>query len=147
MDGSAEDEIEKLAKHTQQQKKQPRKKKGKTVNPFTFKPDEDDDNISWKNDVSIWRLLTDIKEEKIGAAVYLALQGKAREVVRILKPAEIGTKDGYDLIVKALDAVYLKDESTRAYCAFRDFYEYKRSSGENFSEFIVEHEQRYNKLN
>ena len=42
MDGSAEDEIEKLAKHTQQQKKQPRKKKGKTVNPFTFKPDEDD---------------------------------------------------------------------------------------------------------
>lgn len=42
MDGSAEDEIEKLAKHTQQQKKQPRKKKGKTVNPFSFKPDEDD---------------------------------------------------------------------------------------------------------
>ena len=42
MDGSAEDEIEKMAKHTQQQKKQPRKKKGKTLNPFTFKPDEDD---------------------------------------------------------------------------------------------------------
>ena len=59
--------------------------------PPVFKPDEDDDYVSWKNDVSIWKLFTDVKAEKIGAAVYLALQGKAREVVRSLKPEEIGS--------------------------------------------------------
>ena len=114
--------------------------------PPVFDPQEDDDYVSWKNDVGIWRLYTDTKEEKIGAAVYLALKGKAREVVRQLKPEDIGKKEGYDLVMRTLDAVYLKDESTRAFCAFKDFYEYKRSSGEKYSDFIVEHERKYNKL-
>ena len=114
--------------------------------PPVFNPNEDDDYISWKNDVGIWKLVTDLKEDKIGAAVYLALQGKAREIARELKPEDIGTKHGYDLILKVLDAVYLKDESTRAYCAFKEFYEFKRNSGENYSDFIIEHERRYNRL-
>ena len=51
--------------------------------PPVFNPDEDDDYVNWKNDVGIWKLFTELKEE-IGAAVYLCLKGKAREVVREL---------------------------------------------------------------
>ena len=50
------------------------------------------------------------------------------------------------MIIRTLDAVYSKDDSTWAYCAFKDFYEYRRSAGDDFSDFIVEYEQRYNKL-
>ena len=59
---------------------------------------------------------------------------------------KLAVKKDNDLIIEKLDAVYLKDEATHAYCAFQEFYEYKRSAGKNFSEFIVEHEQRYHKL-
>ena len=45
--------------------------------------------------------------------------------------------------MRLLDAVYLTDSATQAYCAFRDFVEYKRSSGETFAVFIVEFEKRY----
>ena len=70
----------------------------------------------------------------MGPAVYLTLTGRAREAVRDLKPADIGKETGLDEIIVKLDAVYLKDENTHAYVAFKEFYEFKRASGENFSE-------------
>ena len=90
--------------------------------PPIFHPEEDDDYISWKNDVGIWKVFTETKEDKIGAAVYLSLQGKAREVVRDLNPEEVGTVNGYKLILEKLDGIYLQDEDTRAFCAFNDFF-------------------------
>ena len=118
----------------------------KKLMPPVFSPEEDDDYVAWRNDLEVWKLLTETKAEKLGLSVYLALKGQARDVVRNLKPADIGTATGYDLLIKELDRVYLKDNSTQAFVAFKDFYEYKRSSGQNFSEFIVEYDQRYNKL-
>ena len=58
----------------------------------------------------------------MGPAVYLTLTGRAREAVRDLKPADIGKETGLDEIIVKLDAVYLKDENTRAYVAFKEFY-------------------------
>ena len=51
--------------------------------------------------------------------MYLSLKGKAREAVRILKPEDIGTRDGYNLVIAMLDGVYLKDETTLALCIKR----------------------------
>ena len=61
--------------------------------PPVFNPELDDDYASWKSDIAIWKLFTDTRAEKIGAAVYLSLQGKAREVVRPLTATEIGAAD------------------------------------------------------
>ena len=82
----------------------------------------------------------------MGPAAYLTLTGRAREEVRDLKPVDIGKETGLDEIIVKLDAVYLKDENTRAYVAFKEFYEFKRASGENFSEFIIKYEHLYHKL-
>ena len=60
-----------------------------------------------------------------------------------IKPAEISVEGGFDIVLAALDAVYLKDETTQVYCAFKDFYKFRRSAGQNFAEFIVEYDQRY----
>ena len=71
------------------------------------------------------------------ATVYLALQGKAREVVRTLSTAEIGAADGYTTITNALDAVYQADASSLAFSAFTEFYEFRREAGQDFAQFIV----------
>ena len=111
-----------------------------------FHAEEDDDYLAWKNDIEVWKMLTDVKTEKLGAAGYLAVKGKAREVLRHLKPATLGAAGGFDAVIAALDAVYLKDETTQAYCAFKDFYEFRRSAGQGFAEFIVEYDQLYHKV-
>ena len=76
--------------------------------------------------MEVWKLFTDTEKKKMGPAVYLTLTGRTKEAVRDLKPADIGNETGLDeVIVKSDDAVYLKDESTRAYVAFKEFYDSK----------------------
>ena len=111
--------------------------------PPVFDPEEDDDYAAWKTDVEIWQLYTDTAAVKQGPAVYLSLKGRARYAVRGLAPAEIGIAEGVKAITDKLDEVFQTDKSTRAYCAFKEFVEYRRGSGEKFSKFIVEFERRY----
>ena len=112
--------------------------------PPVFK--EEDDYMSWKNDIEVWQMFTDIDQKKRGPAVYLSLTGKAREAVRDIKPAELGGNDGVEKILEKLDGLFLKDHSTRAYVAFKEFHEFKRSAGENFADFMIKFEQLYSKL-
>ena len=119
---------------------------GNLKNPPVFSPDENDDYVSWKTDVSVWKAFTETKVEKLGPAIYLSLKGKAREAVRSMKIEDMAKDGGYDLIIGELDKVFLSDETSRAFCAFKEYYEYRRSSGDGFSEFIVEFEKRYTKV-
>ena len=105
--------------------------------------DSEDDYISWKNDITVWKMYTDILPAKQGPAVYLCLKGQAREAVRELSIAELGADNGLDNIIEKLDTLFLKDKDTRAYLAFKEFYIYKRTSGETCSEFIIKYEKLY----
>ena len=65
-----------------------------------FHPEEDDDYLNWKNDVSVWKVFTDTKVEKLGPAVYLSLKGKSCEAVRSLAIDDLGKAGGFDLILQ-----------------------------------------------
>ena len=82
----------------------------------------------------------------MGPTVYLTLSGHVREAVIDLKPVDIGKETGLDEIIVKLDAAYLKHENTHACVAFKEFYEFKRASVENFSKLIVKYEHLYQKL-
>ena len=58
---------------------------------------------------------------------------------------ELGSENGVTLIFDKLDALFLKDKNTRAYLAFKAFYDYKRRSGVSKTEFIVRFEYLYHK--
>ena len=105
-------------------------------NPPTFNPDsEGDDYGNWKKDVEVWHLFTSEGKGKQGAAVYLSLKGTARDAVRGLDAAKLKSDTGFEEVLNLLDTVYLRDTATQVYCAFRDFAEYRRSSGEVCSRF------------
>ena len=114
--------------------------------PPVFDPEENDDYTSWKADVEIWQLYTNIAAEKQGPAVYLSLKGQARDAVRGLTAAEIGVAEGVKVITDKLNEVFESDVTTRSYCAFKDFVDYRRSSREKFSQFIVEFQKRYREI-
>ena len=114
--------------------------------PPVFDPDGGDTYQDWKSDVEVWKLFTKDEAKRIGPAVYLSLRGNAREAVRGIDTKELGADNGYDKIMEALDKVYLKDETTRAFCAIKSFIEYRRESGHGFSKFFVEFNNRHLEL-
>ena len=114
--------------------------------PPVFDPDGGDSYQDWKSDVEVWKLFTKDEAKRIGPAVYLSLKGNAREAVRAIDTKVLGQDDGYDKIMEALDKVYLKDETTRAFCAIKNFIEYRRESGYGFAKFFVEFNNRHLEL-
>ena len=103
--------------------------------PPTFDPEEGDDYVNWKKDAEVWSLLTTEATTKHGAAIYLSLRGTARDAVRGISSDELKKDTGFQEVIKLLDAVYLKVTATRAYCAFKDFVDYWRSSSDTHFDF------------
>ena len=107
---------------------------------------DEDGYGEWLNDVKIWQLFTDLEKKKQGPALYLTLTGRARECVRELTPEVIGGDDGVKKIIEKLDKLFMKDQNTRAYLAFKEFYDYRRPAGVSITDFIVRFEYLYHKL-
>ena len=63
-----------------------------------------------------------------------------------LKPEEIGADEVVKKITDKLDKLFEKDVNTQTYLAFKDFYDYRRPSGVNITEFLVHYEYLYHKL-
>ena len=57
--------------------------------PPTFDQSRGDCYQDWKADVEIWGAYTKDEKGRRGPAVYLSLQGEAREAVRSLKVADL----------------------------------------------------------
>ena len=58
---------------------------------------------TWLKEIEIWKAFTEIPVAKQGPAIFLALEGKAREAVLELDIGEIKGENGIDNIVKKLD--------------------------------------------
>ena len=114
--------------------------------PPIFNPEENGDYTNWKMDVEVWRMITKEDKKKHGPAIYLSLQGSAREKVRSIDMEKLSSDTGYEEVIALLDSVFLKDESTRAYVAFKTFVEYRRKMGESYQSFIVAFEKLYTEI-
>lgn len=61
---------------------------------------------TWKNKVSVWQLVTELKKEKQALAVSLTLTGNAREVAMDIPAADLTKDDGMDKLITQLDKVF-----------------------------------------
>ena len=107
---------------------------------------DDTDYNAWKSDIDVWIMFTDLEKKKIGPAIYLALEGKAREAVCDVDKTKLGSDEGGKEIISVLDGVFLKDANTRAYLAFKSFYNFKRTSGMTIIDFITQYEKLYSEI-
>ena len=101
---------------------------------------------NWKEEINIWKDFTDIAEEKKGSAVFLSLQGQARETVRQnVSAAVLKTANGLKQVFACLDKIYLKDSTCQAYEAYEEFERFVRPADMKISDYIIKFEQLYNK--
>ena len=115
-----------------------------SVQPPTL--DDEDNYAKWRYDIEMWSLCTNLANNKTGPAIFLALPPSIRDCVRSIPKADVAKEGGLDLILQALDKIYLADANTRAYLCFKEFYSFKRASGVSVPQFLVQFEYLYSKL-
>ena len=101
----------------------------------------------WKTELQIWANVTDLDKKKQGSAVFLSLQGKARETVRAsCSPTDMSRDDGLESITKALDKLYLKEASQDQFENFDSFISFRRPSTMPIKDYIIEWDLKYKRL-
>ena len=85
--------------------------------PPTLGPEKAYD--SWKSEIAMWRLVTDLKPEKQALAVALSLTGQARQKALEISVDDLNKDTGMKTLLEALDKIFLADEVDLAYAAYR----------------------------
>lgn len=114
-------------------------------NPPTFDGSETSYS-TWKNELSIWRMVTDLPEEKQALAVTLSFSGSAKKTALELKAEDLAKKEGLDTLLKHLDGVFKRDDKDCAYEAYQNFENFRRSASTSMADYIIQFEQHYNRL-
>ena len=112
-------------------------------NPPSF-GDKETNYETWRNEIDIWCLVTEVKVEKQALAVALSLQGQARAIALELDKAKLNDKDGMKFLLEALDKVFKRNEIDILYTQYSNFEKLERQKDQNISEYIVEFERQYN---
>ena len=100
---------------------------------------------TWKNELEVWRLITDVKPEKQALAVTISLTGQTRAKALETDVAQLNTGDGMSILLTALDTLFLQDEVDLAYTAwYSDFERLRNGEDMSMGDFIIEYERRYN---
>ena len=96
---------------------------------------------SWLKEIKIWQSFTDLTAAKQGPALFLTLDGKAREAALELEVSDIGHEKGVDKIIEKLNTLYLKDKAQTAFEAYDNFERFQRPSDMTISHYINEFER------
>ena len=100
----------------------------------------------WKNEVNIWRRVTELDKKKQAVAVTLGLDGRARETAMEIPADDLDSDDGMATLFTKLDEVFLKEEKDRAYEAYCYFDGISKDSAVSMADYIIDFEQRYNRM-
>lgn len=70
------------------------------------KLDETRSNEGWKNEVCVWRLVTDLDKKKQALAVALEPQERAKETAL----EDLNKDNGMDTLLAKLDTIFFREE-------------------------------------
>ena len=96
---------------------------------------------AWLKEIRIWQKFTDLSNVKQGPAIFLTLEGKAREAVLELEVDDISSQTGVDKIIEKLDTLYQKDKAQTAFESYDNFEKFQRPVDMTISCYINEFER------
>lgn len=99
----------------------------------------------WKHEIKVWRSFTNLDKTKLGPALFLSLQGSARDAAHEVSVEDLSKENGIEILLKKLDELYLKDTDNAVFEAYDRFERYQRPEGMNIIEYINAFERLYQK--
>ncbi|XP_063726781.1 uncharacterized protein LOC134854457 [Symsagittifera roscoffensis] len=100
---------------------------------------------AWKNEVDIWKRLTDLPAKKLGLAVALSLSGRRREVAMEVGGESLESENGLKDLLEKLDSIFGKETVDQSYEMYTAFESISRSSA-SVIEHIADFERAYTKM-
>ena len=100
---------------------------------------------SWKKEIQIWQRFTSLEKEKQALAIFLSLEGKARETELEVEVDDLNKDDGVEKVLAQLDNLFLKDKLQLAYTSYDNFEKFRRPSDMSMADYVAEFERLYNK--
>ena len=101
-------------------------------------------STSWLKELQIWESFTDILGDKRGPAIFLSLEGKAREAALELEAEQINNKDGIKTLLESL-MNFISKIKRSVYEVYNTFEYFKCPSDMSISDYINEFERLLNK--
>ena len=108
-----------------------------------------DDYYAWEKDVECWEILSSkLDVEKRGVALFLALEGEAKDYCQSITVAQLKQEDGVKTVVEKIRELYARDKDAIVFQALEEFETYQRTSDNNIDihSFINEFDNRYFKV-
>ena len=90
-----------------------------------------------KIQLSIWEDFTLLEKEEQGRAVFFSLTGEDKQAVRIIGVKTLSLADGLKLAIEELDKLYLEDESSPAYEAYKKSEKFSRPHKISLSDYVT----------
>ncbi|KAJ8029369.1 hypothetical protein HOLleu_28747 [Holothuria leucospilota] len=100
---------------------------------------------TWKNEVRIYSMVTDLADTKQAPAIALLLTGEARETAIEIDVEDLHKKDGLDILFKQLYLVLKKNSVNSTYEAYTNFEKFAQKETMSMSAYIMEFKLLYNK--
>ena len=100
----------------------------------------------WKEDVLMWKEVTDLSKNKQALAVHLTLKGQAKEVANQVSTVDKKKDNGLEILLDKLDETFLKEPERRKFMAYQDFEECLRKDETPVCEFMREFDTKYYKM-
>lgn len=99
----------------------------------------------WKHEVQVWRAFTHLEKKKLGAALFLSLDGSTRDAAHEVQLAELNGDNGIDVLLTKLDGLFLTNQDNAAFEAYDAFERHQRPSDMHIFEYINSFERLYQK--
>ncbi len=100
----------------------------------------------WKEDVLMWKEITDLGKSKQALAVHLTLKGQARQVANQVSTDDKKKENGLEILLEKLDESFLKEPERRKFMAYQDFEECTRKEDMSVCDFMREFDTKYFKM-
>ena len=93
---------------------------------------------TWVHEVEIWQCVTDLEVKKQGPAIYLALEGPARQACSNIDMKELRSENGVKI-----KSLFAKDVNQAAFMAYENFENFTRPEGMSILDYINKFDQLY----
>ena len=101
---------------------------------------------SWRKEMVLWEMATNVEKKKMAPTVFLTLTGKAREAVLEMEAATLNENDGLEKLFTKLDDLFKEDKTQAALICYDKFERYSRPSEMSITDYLVEFERMIEQL-
>ena len=98
----------------------------------------------WRKMARLWAMIVKIPKKDKGVKIFLKLQGRAQQAVKLMDETLLYSDEGFNEIIKILDGIFLPDKFDKSFYVFDQFIWYRKTPEISMRNFLADFQHYYN---